>query len=122
MGKLLHTDKTLLRPLSQCSQHNLLHGGRKVGYLLAQGWRWRRDVLHSDLNGGPAKRRCAREPLVDHRAQSVLVTGEHRIALQLFRGLVEHCSRHLSLQNMRAVGMRTRRKHSQAKVTEQYFV
>ena len=121
-SKVLHRGKTKLGLFCKCPQYNFLNGRRQVGDLLMQWWRRYREMLGGDLKGSPTKRWYATQPLVDHRAQRVLVTGWLGLPLQLLGSQVERGSCDLLRQSLGAVGLRTGSQCRQTKVTEQNLI
>src|SRR6266704_161202 len=114
-SKVLDRGEALLGLFGKCPQHHFLKGRREGWNLLTQGWRRSSQVLGHDLRQRPPKRAIPSEPFVDDNAQRILVTGWARLALNLFRGYIEGCSRDL----LDALRERMPGEHAQAKVTKQ---
>src|SRR5579884_3605053 len=76
-------------------------------------------MLHGHFNEGTVKWELAREPLVDHNSQSILVTLRVWSAQELLRSQIRGGSSHLLWQFERTVGMGVRCEDGKAKVTEQ---
>ena len=88
-SKVLDRGEALLGLFGERPQHHFLDGRREGWSSLTQGWRRSNQMLGHDLRQRPPKRALPSQPFVDDNAQRILVTGQARLALNLFRSYIE---------------------------------
>lgn len=72
--KCLHTGKSSLWFFGERHAHHFLYGRWKFWNLLAQGWRWHKQMLAVDLSEGAMEGPISAYPLVHYNGQCILST------------------------------------------------